>query len=346
MKITYLTLLMLIIGMNISKAQWTMADHNIYTTNTGNTGVGTATPSQKFTISSYGNNTSVTPLLRLEQYNTGSPVSGTGVAIDLAIGDNYNLPRSAGQLRVVRSNYDNSSMYFATALANMVRDRMVIDQDGNVGIGTMIPSKKLTVADFSDGTKITSLLRLEQYNPGSPVNGTGVSIDMAIGDNSNVPALAGQIRLVRSNYNYSSMYFATATNNTTVDRMVIDQDGNVGIGTMTPAEALSVNGNIRAKQIKVEANHWPDYVFKQDYQLTPLSELKGYIDLYQHLPEIPSAEEIAKKGMDLGEMNKLLLKKVEELTLYLIHQQEQLTNQISVNTDLSERLKKLENIRK
>lgn len=346
MKIAFLTLFILIVGTNVSNAQWTVAGSDIYNTNTGNMGVGTTTPAQKLTVSSFGDGTSVASLLRLEQYNAGSPVAGTGVAIDMAIGDNYNLPRMAGQIRVARSNYSNSSMYFATALANVVKDRMVIDPDGNVGIGTLTPSKKLTVSDFSDGTKTTPLLRLEQYNPGTPVNGTGVSIDMAIGDNYNAPSLAGQIRLVRSNYNYSSMYFATAANNVATDRMVIDSRGNVGIGTMTPSEALSVNGKIRAQEVKVETNNWPDYVFKQDYQLTPLTEIKTFIDQYQHLPEIPSAKEMAKEGLNLGDMNKLLIKKVEELTLYLIHQNKQLTDQLKVNTDLEERLKKLENTHK
>jgi hypothetical protein len=64
-------------------------------------------------------------------------------------------------------------------------------------------------------------------------------------------------------------------------------------------------------------------VFKKDYQLRPLSEVKTYIDQNQHLPEIPSAQEIAKDGLNLGEMNRLLVKKVEELTLYLIEQKEE-----------------------
>lgn len=63
---------------------------------------------------------------------------------------------------------------------------------------------------------------------------------------------------------------------------------------------------------------WSDYVFKPTYKLIPLSEVKTYIDQNQHLPEIPSEEEVKKDGINLGEMNKLLLKKVEELTLYLI----------------------------
>ncbi|NOW94690.1 hypothetical protein [Mucilaginibacter sp. SG564] len=126
--------------------------------------------------------------------------------------------------------------------------------------------------------------------------------------------------------------------------------GNVGIGTLTPKETLSVNGNIRAKQIKVEATNWPDYVFQKDYQLPTLQEVKAYIDQNQHLPEIPSQQEIAKEGLNLGEMNKLLLKKVEELTLYLIEKDQEMTvqnkkmaNQQRINKSLQEQIDHLAN---
>jgi hypothetical protein len=62
----------------------------------------------------------------------------------------------------------------------------------------------------------------------------------------------------------------------------------------------------------------PDYVFEKDYPLTSLEELKAYIDQHKHLPEVPSAKEMGENGINLKEMNLLLLKKVEELTLYVI----------------------------
>lgn len=83
------------------------------------------------------------------------------------------------------------------------------------------------------------------------------------------------------------------------------------------------NGAVYAKAVSVQTTGWPDYVFKKDYELPPLSELKNYVEQNQHLPGIPSAEEIAQNGQNLGEMNRLLLKKVEELTLYLIEKDKQ-----------------------
>jgi hypothetical protein len=94
--------------------------------------------------------------------------------------------------------------------------------------------------------------------------------------------------------------------------------GNVGIGTANPTEKLSVNGNIRCKQVEVTLLNWSDFVFDRDYELMPLGELEAYIDQNSHLPGVPTAEEVKANGNNLGEMDAILLKKIEELTLYVI----------------------------
>ena len=103
-------------------------------------------------------------------------------------------------------------------------------------------------------------------------------------------------------------------------RMTVATDGNVGIGTTTPDSKLTVKGNIHSQEVKVDlaGSVAPDYVFEKDYALTSLEELKNYIDQNKHLPEVPSAKEMDEEGINLKEMNLLLLKKVEELTLYVI----------------------------
>lgn len=97
-------------------------------------------------------------------------------------------------------------------------------------------------------------------------------------------------------------------------------NGDVGIGTATPKEKLSVNGKIRAKEIKVETANWPDYVFEEGYQNQSLSEIESFIKQNKHLPGVPTAKQVEQEGVELGEMNKVLLKKIEELTLLLIDQ--------------------------
>jgi hypothetical protein len=95
--------------------------------------------------------------------------------------------------------------------------------------------------------------------------------------------------------------------------------GNMGVGTAdTKGYKLAVNGKIRTQEIKVEAANWPDYVFAKDYKLPSLQETEQHIKDKGHLPGIPSAEEVKANGIDLGEMNAKLLKKIEELTLHLI----------------------------
>lgn len=103
------------------------------------------------------------------------------------------------------------------------------------------------------------------------------------------------------------------------------ENGNVGIGTHIPSEKLSVNGKIRAKEIKVEAQNWPDYVFQKDYTLLSLKEIESQIKQKGHLPGIPSANEVKRDGINLGEMNAKLLEKIEELTLHLIEENKQRT---------------------
>jgi len=101
-------------------------------------------------------------------------------------------------------------------------------------------------------------------------------------------------------------------------KILFSNSGNVGIGTTNPTEKLSVNGNIKCKQVEVSLNGWSDFVFENDYSLMPLAELDQFIKVQKHLPGVPSAEEVLTNGNNLGEMDAILLQKIEELTLYVI----------------------------
>lgn len=113
--------------------------------------------------------------------------------------------------------------------------------------------------------------------------------------------------------------------------------GNLGIGKRNPTEKLEVNGRIRAKEIKVEASPWPDFVFEDSYQLPSLTESEIFIKEKGHLPNIPTAQEVEQDGVALGRMNALLLQKIEELTLHLIEKDK------AINI-LQEQVEKIEEI--
>ncbi|WP_462252127.1 autotransporter outer membrane beta-barrel domain-containing protein [Ferruginibacter sp.] len=93
--------------------------------------------------------------------------------------------------------------------------------------------------------------------------------------------------------------------------------GNVGIGTLNPTYKLSVNGDIRTKEVVVETG-WADYVFDKKYKLAPLEDVEKFIQQNKHLPNIPSAKEVAEKGLHVGDVQKRMMEKIEELTLYMI----------------------------
>jgi hypothetical protein len=83
---------------------------------------------------------------------------------------------------------------------------------------------------------------------------------------------------------------------------------------------VEASGLTRSREIKVNLQTWPDYVFQTGYKLRALPEVEAYIQKYGHLPEVPTAQTIEQDGLNLGETSKLLMQKVEELTLYLIEQ--------------------------
>lgn len=122
------------------------------------------------------------------------------------------------------------------------------------------------------------------------------------------------------------------------------QNGNVGIGTNDPQAKLAVNGVILAKEVKVKNDITvPDYVFEPDYNLPSLNEIESYVKENKHLPEIPSAADIKRDGLDLSQMNLLLLKKVEELTLHLIEKDKQIQN---LHSQLAEQHEDIKTIKK
>ncbi|MNE34203.1 hypothetical protein D3C87_511320 [compost metagenome] len=198
-----------------------------------------------------------------------------------------------------------------------------------VGIHTLQPIAVLDVsADLTDGKLGTVMGRLPEGNHQNEGTFLGVrGYDTRFSAVSGLKSFAIEhsfYGFINSSINFfrgpdTKGGFITFNTSDNIERMRLDKDGNLLLGaTASGGEKLSINGNIRAKEVKVETVNWPDYVFKSDYKLLSLPETEEFIKQNGHLPEVPKASEVEEMGVSLGEMNKILLKKIEELTLQVI----------------------------
>ena len=238
-----------------------------------------------------------------------------------------------GDIGAVNSGYfhfytDRPGFYFNTALtvnggrfrsasgSNLYlntfdQTRMTILQsNGNVGIGILNPMTRLHINDGALKIGLSTSASERAKN----ILQFGDSTYVQIGEWEKDDYLSFKA----SGYNFTK--------------------GNVGVGKLTPtckldvagtmrAESIIADGLIRAEEIIVETTG-ADFVFAEDYQLRPLSEVKAFIEENKHLPEIKSAQEMQENGVSVNELQTQLLQKIEELTLYLI-QQEQTIQELS-----------------
>ncbi|MBS7254062.1 hypothetical protein [Flavobacterium branchiicola] len=128
--------------------------------------------------------------------------------------------------------------------------------------------------------------------------------------------------------------------------MTWNYNGNVGIGTTNPTSKLTVAGNITSREVKVTVDAGADFVFEKGYNLPSLKSVDEFIKVNKHLPEIASAAEMQKDGINLSEMNIKLLQKIEELTLYVIEMKKENENMKKENQEIKKEIVELKAYKK
>jgi len=277
---------------------FTALGNNIYNNNTGNVGIGTINPNQKMHV--VGN-------IVGEATNNSSSVSlrlwgGTNNSASIQFYNDVTAPHFAGSFGF--NGLSNSTWLSGTATT--------LNADG-MGISNNAPLTKLHILGGQDAG-------LPNTSNGYVMlgSGTGTSPNLVI-DNNEI--------MVRTNSAGADLLLQHDGGNII---LCGNEQGGVGIGvlagTSIPAGyLLAVDGKIISEEVKVQlSGNWPDYVFDKKYNLLSLDDLKKYISINKHLPNIPAAAEVEKNGIELGDMQKKMMEKIEELTLYILDLQKQI----------------------
>jgi hypothetical protein len=212
----------------------------------------------------------------------------------------------------------------------------IVNGDGNVGIGTASPAKKLSIFGNTESGA----------NCGIRLDNNALTWDIENSSSSDLDfSIGGSVRfsLGRENEVYvgsksflmfpsdspggQDMLWIDMANTSLPEYQIITLKNHSGktIFDIQQNGIMHVAGTVMTSAVEVKPDAWADDVFSSDYKLLSLSELKEYIKVNSHLPGIPSEKEVKDKGIDLGEMNATLLRKVEELSLYIIQQNNEIT---------------------
>ncbi len=241
---------------------------------------------------------------------------------------------------------------------------MIIERNGNIGVGTLVPGSFYNQNQvsyprtYSQQDKVVSIASAEQpvLELGRPVSALGAGERVGAIFFSNLTGQSDAHRQVAGiwaekadlpshpNLIGGKLVFATKTNGGAEhNKIIMDEYGGLCIGTsQSSGYKLAVNGDIKTRRIKVTVSEWPDFVFQPDYKLKSLEEVAGFIAKHKHLPEIPAASEVQEHGLDVGGNQAMLLRKIEELTLYMIDMNKKMAAQEKVMKSQQQKLAKQE----
>ena len=198
----------------------------------------------------------------------------------------------------------------------------ILQANGNVGIGTETPQEKLHIAGYVRGNGTNGALQIRTTKGITTIGAMSEQFSNFSTDRPMFYFNRGLILEDGKIGSYVGQCLRFSTNNT--ERMTIEYNGNIGIGTTAPEYKLDVNGTLRATKILVNISEGADFVFDATYPLRPLNEVKTFIQENGHLPEIQSAVDMQENGVSITDLQIQLLQKIEELTLYILKQDEQL----------------------
>jgi len=302
---------------------WGTAASTYMTINAGNVGIGTITPFEPLSIVSGNGNT-----IGLYRSITGGNPTTAGFAGSMNFGtvdpSASTVKYTGAQIQAkateewVPGTAQGTALSFRTVSngGTTPGERLRIDQNGNIGIGTATPVSKFEIVG---GATLQGM-----YNPANAmfkISGGGNLImdgnEIYSADNLSLgyaPTGTFDIGTVDANGFTSKMHFLS--------------NGNILIGKPTQTNAaykVDIGGFVRADKLVVNTTG-ADFVFEPEYTLPSLQSVELFVRKYHHLPGIASASEMQNNGLDIGEHQTKLLQKTEELTLYAIDQDKKMKN--------------------
>jgi hypothetical protein len=299
------TMLVLVLGCISLNAQWSKAGNYIYpSTITDNVGIGIAAPASLLHLKKTTDNAFLTIESTASQKFAGINLigwNGSNSATSQIYMDYYGATGFHG-LNYISGRSGFSNHWFKDYSGAI---QMCIINSGYVGIGTNTPAALLSL------------------------KGTSPKILLEESDQSN------------KKWNIEALNSGLVFSETGVsDWLYLKSGGNIGIGCSNPMVKLAVNGKIQATEIEIKSAPCADFVFKEDYNLRPISAVESFIKANNHLPDVPSEKEVKENGINLGQMDAILLQKVEELTLYVIELQKENDSQKKEIQELQQKVGK------